>query len=149
MVTRLTATTGVQHMSSSDQESFRRLEGELDKMRREIMEKDLRDREKELDRRAKEQETVRDIRPEMVQMSDSRDLAPAQSPAPNLGNEYIPLANGVYYSTKDKQVYVMTLASGAAQSPAASRPAPAKRPAPRPAPARRRPSSSARRRPGP
>lgn len=127
-----------------DRDQYRRLETELDRMRRDIMEKDLRDREKELDRRQKEAETVRDIRPEMMQMSDSREVAPIASQQ-NIGNEYIPIANGVYYSTKDKQVYVMTPASGAASAnPTIERPRAAapKRPAvrarsARPAPRRR------------
>lgn len=140
-----------------DREQYRKIETELEKMRREIMEKDLRDREKELDRRQKEAEnTVKDIRPEMVQMSDSRDLAPMggmNNSATQVGNEYIPLANGVYYSIKDKQVYVMTPASNAAAAsptiepkrPAApARPAPKRRVAPR-----RRPSGSLHRRPAP
>lgn len=101
---------------SADQEQYRKLEGELDRMRRDIMEKDLRDREKELDRRQKEAEnTVKDIRPEMVQMSDSHDIAPLGA-QPSVGGEYIPLANGVFYSTRDRQVYVMTPAQNAASS---------------------------------
>lgn len=148
-----------------DNDHYRKLETELERMRREIIEKDLRDKEKELERKQKEAENnVKDIRPEMVQMSDSRDIAPA--PAMNGGalGEYIPLANGVYYSTKDRQIYVMTPASNAAAAkptvepsrPAApKRPAPQKRAAARPAPKRRtasRPSahgrpSGARRRP--
>lgn len=140
-----------------DRDQYRRLETELDKMRRDIMEKDLRDREKELDRRQKEAETVRDIRPEMMQMSDSREVAPIVPPQNNIGGEYIPIANGVYYSTKDKQVYVMTPASGAASAnPTIERPkASAKQPAARPRQARparaarRRPAGPMRRRPGP
>ncbi len=136
---------------SPELEQYRKLESELERMRREILEKDLRDREKELDRRQKEAEnSVKDIRPEMVQMSDSRDIAPVSTQAANVGGEYIPLANGVYYSTKDKQVYVMTLASGAASA----RPTIEK---PRTAPARKKPAAhaarpgrrtAARRRPG-
>ncbi|MDE6200560.1 MAG: hypothetical protein K2M47_01590 [Clostridiales bacterium] len=136
-----------QYGYNPDRDQYRRLETELDKMRRDIIEKDLRDREKELDRRQKEAETVRDIRPEMMQMSDSREVAPIAPPQQNVGNEYIPIANGVYYSTKDKQVYVMTPASGAASAnPTIERPKAAapKRPAARPRPAR----PSARRRPG-
>lgn len=125
-----------------DNDHYRKLETELERMRREIVEKDLRDKEKELERKQKEAEnTVKDIRPEMIQMSDSRDIAPA--PAMNGGalGEYIPLANGVYYSTKDRQIYVMTPASNAAAAkptieqprPAPKRPAPQKRVAARPA----------------
>lgn len=144
------ATTG-QPYYGPDRDKYRELESELEKMRRDMMEKDLRDREKELDRRQKEAETVRDIRPEMMQMSDSRDMVPVAQQQQNIGNEYIPIANGVYYSTKDKQVYVMTPASGAASAnPTIERPktAPARRPATRrPArPVHRRPSG---RRPAP
>mgnify|MGYP001079068474 CR=1 FL=1 len=100
---------------NADREQYRKLETELDRMRREIIEKDLRDREKELDRRQKEAEnTVKDIRPEMVQMSESRDVAPVGGQGSAFGGEFIPLANGVFYSIKDKQVYVMTPASNAA-----------------------------------
>ncbi len=144
-----------QQQPHRDGEEYRKLETELEKMRRDILEKDLRDREKELDRRQKEAEnTVKDIRPEMVQMSDSRDIAPLggmNSQNAPVGGEYIPLANGVYYSVKDKQVYVMTPASNAAAASPTIEP---KRsaPAPRPAPKRhvaphRRPSAVHRRPP--
>ncbi len=127
---------------------YRRLEKELDSMRREIIEKELRDKEKELERKQKEADNVKDIRPEMVQMSDSRDIAPVSAmPQGGFGNEYIPLANGVFYSTKDRQIYVLTPAA-AAQS-AVTKPAPAK-PRPTPRPAARKSSArakSARRRP--
>lgn len=130
-----------------ERDQYRKLETELDRMRREILEKDLRDREKELDRRQKEAENnVKDIRPEMVQMSESREVMPVGSQAP-VGGEFIPLANGVFYSTKDKQVYVMTPASNAAASRPtieAPRPAPVKKKVARPAAKRR----SAPRRPG-
>ncbi|MDE6401231.1 MAG: hypothetical protein K2L54_01315, partial [Clostridiales bacterium] len=140
--------------NSDQQEQYRKLETELDRMRREILEKDLRDREKELDRRQKEAENnVKDIRPEMVQMSDSRDVVPvAGQNAAAFGGEFIPLANGVFYSIKDKQVYVMTPASNAAAASPTIEPkhAPVKkktvvRPA-RPA-VKRRPIAHARRRP--
>lgn len=135
---------------TGDGDGYKKLQTELEGMRREILEKDLRDREKELERKQKEAENnVKDIRPEMVQMSDSRDVAPVGG---GLGGEFIPLANGVYYSTKDKQVYVLTLASGAATQPA-SQPVAPKRPTAhrkvaRPA-ARRSPRIRARRRPAP
>lgn len=142
---------------SEDREQFKKLETELERMRREIMEKDLRDREKELDRRQKEAEssTVKDIRPEMIQMSDSRDNVPVPMGGANgaVGGEFIPLANGVYYSIKDKQVYVMTPASNAAAaSPTIEpkRPAPAPRraaPKKRPVAAHRRPVAPGHRRP--
>ncbi len=120
--------------NGGDQEQYRKLQSELEGMRREIIEKDLRDREKELERRQKEAEnTVKDIRPEMIQMSDSRDVAPLGGQSP-LGSEFIPLANGVFYSMKDKQVYVMTPASNAAAaSPTIEPPKPQAAPA-RPAP---------------
>ncbi len=128
-----------------DSEEYRKLQSELEGMRREILEKDLRDREKELERKQREAEnTVKDIRPEMVQMSDSRDVVPMNTGTSMPGSEYIPLANGVYYSTKDKQVYVMTLASGAANPTIERQAPPVKRVVSRTAPARRKP---ARRRP--
>ena len=136
-----------------DQDQYRKLETELDRMRREILEKDLRDREKELDRRQKESENnVKDIRPEMVQMSESRDIAPVAGQGAAFGGEFIPLANGVFYSIKDKQVYVMTPASNAAAaSPTIEpkRPTVKKRAVAAPArpAAKRRPSAHARRRP--
>lgn len=117
--------------NGGDQEQYRKLQSELEGMRREIIEKDLRDREKELERRQKEAENnVKDIRPEMIQMSDSRDVAPLGGQTP-FGSEFIPLANGVFYSIKDKQVYVMTPASNAAASSPTIEP-----PKPQTAPAR-------------
>lgn len=113
---------------------FRKLQDELELMRRDLAEKDLKDRERELERKQKEAETVKDIRPEMIQMSDP-DMLPgaaqqqgSQSP---FGQEYIALADGVFYSTKDKQIYVMTPASKAVSTaPATTRKAVA---APKPA----------------
>lgn len=129
---------------------YRRLEKELDSMRREIIEKELRDKEKELERKQKEADNVKDIRPEMVQMSDSRDIAPVSAmPQGGFGNEYIPLANGVFYSTKDRQIYVLTPAAAAQSAVTKPAPAPAK-PRPTPRPAARKSSArakSARRRP--
>lgn len=141
---------------SEDREQYKKLESELEHMRREILEKDLRDREKELDRRQKEAESnVKDIKPEMVQMSDAPGNVPvpmtAQSGA--VGGEFIPLANGVYYSIKDKQVYVMTPASNAAAAsptiePKRSAPPPRRAVAKKRPVARRRPGAPLHRRPG-
>lgn len=133
-------------MAGMDNDHYRKLETELERMRREIIEKDLRDKEKELERKQKEAEnTVKDIRPEMIQMSDSRDIAPAPAMGGGgIGGEYIPLANGVYYSTKDRQIYVMTPASNAAAAKPTieqPRPAPVKRPAPPPKRAAAKPSA--------
>lgn len=133
-------------MAGMDNDHYRKLETELERMRREIIEKDLRDKEKELERKQKEAEnTVKDIRPEMIQMSDSRDIAPAPAMGGGgIGGEYIPLANGVYYSTKDRQIYVMTPASNAAAAKPTieqPRPAPVKRAAPPPKRAAAKPSA--------
>lgn len=141
--------------ATPDHDQFKKLEAELESMRREILEKDLRDREKELDRRQKEAESnnVKDIRPEMVQMSETRDVAPIMSSnGGTLGGEFIPIAEGVYYSTKNKQVYVMTpAANAAAASPTIERPrraAPAKKRRAAPArPSARRRVPLSRRRP--
>ncbi len=95
---------------------FRKLQDELELMRRDLAEKDLKDRERELERKQKEAETVKDIRPEMIQMSDPETLpGTVQNGGGNgaFGQEYIALADGVFYSTKDKQIYVMTPASKA------------------------------------
>lgn len=131
-------------------ERYRRLEDELDRMRRDMTEKEFRDKEKELERRQREaeKESVKNITPDMIQMSDSRDVMPSPATNASLGGEFIPLASGVFYSMRDKQVYVMTPASQAANSAPAEksqRPAPAKKPVARPAarkmrrPAARRP----------
>ncbi|MDE7463574.1 MAG: hypothetical protein K2M48_00965, partial [Clostridiales bacterium] len=146
-----------------DMNAYNRLENELEKLRRELVDKEFRERERELERRQKEAENanVKDIRPELVQMSDpdsANNLPnPVAPPPPALGSEYITLADGVFYSTKDKQVYVMTPASKAAATPTPAA-APAKRKvvvrtapkraarpaAKRKAPAKRRPSSGRR-----
>ena len=138
-----------------DRERYRKLEDELERMRREIAEKEIRAKEAELDRRAKEaekeKEQVKNITPEMYQMSEMRD------PSPTIGNEFIALANGVFYSVKDKQVYVMTPATQAAipppkpaSAPAQKRPVKKRKASSRRRPAHRRPAphSGRPRRPG-
>ena len=125
---------------NGSRDRYRRLEDDLDRMRRELVEKELREKEREIERKQKEAEkdAVKNISPDMIQMSDSRDVAPTSMPATGAG-EYIPLANGVFYSVKDKQVYVMTPASQAANTPVieTTKKTTVKRPAPRPAPARK------------
>ncbi len=122
-------TQGIPNQPVYRGDDYRRLEQELDRMRREIAEKEIKEKERELERKQREAENaVKDIRPEMIQLSDSSDMPIAAPVMPGgATSEYITLADGVVYSTKDKQVYVMTPASKAAIG--AVQPTPAAKPA--------------------